>query len=82
MPTYENILQQVIEAIKELVPHDLEIDAKTDLISDLEFDSLKVMNLMDDVEDRFEISVPLNILPDIRSVEDLAVQLQRLAGED
>ena len=36
MPTYENILQQVIEAIKELVPHDLEIDAKTDLISDLE----------------------------------------------
>jgi acyl carrier protein len=82
MPTYENILQQVIEAIKELVPHDLEIDAKTDLISDLEFDSLKVMNLMEDVEDRFDISVPLNILPDIRSVEDLAVQLQRLAGED
>ena len=82
MPTYENILQQVIEAIKELVPPGLEIDAKTDLISDLEFDSLKVMNLMEDVEDRFDISVPLNILPDIRSVEDLAVQLQRLAGED
>lgn len=82
MPTYENIVQQVIEAIKEIVPPGLEINAKTDLISDLEFDSLKVMNLMEDVEDRFDISVPLNILPDIRSVEDLAVQLQRLAGED
>ena len=82
MPTYENIVQQVIEAIKEIVPPGLEIDAQTDLISDLEFDSLKVMNLMEDIEDHFDISVPLNILPDIRSVEDLAVQLQRLVGED
>ena len=82
MPTLEHIVQQVIEAIKEIVPPGLEIDAQTDLISDLEFDSLKVMNLMEDIEDRFDISVPLNILPDIRSVEDLAVQLQRLVGED
>ncbi len=82
MPTYENIVQQVIEAIKEIVPPGLEINPKTDLISDLEFDSLKVMNLMEDIEDRFDISIPLNILPDVRSVEDLAVQLQHLTGED
>lgn len=82
MPTYENIVQQIIEAIKAIVPPGLEINAQTDLISDLEFDSLKVMTLMEDIEDRFDISVPLNILPDIRSIEDLAVQLQRLTGED
>ncbi len=82
MPTYENIVQQVIEAIKEIIPLELEIDEKTDLISDLEFDSLKVMNLMEDLEDRFDISVPLNILADIRTINDLAVQLQRLIGED
>ncbi len=82
MPTYENIVQQVIEAIKEIVPPGLEINPQTDLISDLEFDSLKVMNLMEDIEDRFDISIPLNILPDVRSVEDLAVQLQHLTGED
>ncbi|MDJ0668785.1 MAG: acyl carrier protein [Desulfobacterales bacterium] len=82
MPTYENIVQQVIEAIKEIVPPGLEINPQTDLISDLEFDSLKVMNLMEDIEDRFDISIPLNILPDVRSVEDLAIQLQHLTGED
>jgi acyl carrier protein len=82
MPTYENIVQQIIEAITPIVPPGSDINAKTDLISDLEFDSLKVMNLMEDIEDRFDISVPLNILPDIRSIEDLALQLQRLTGED
>lgn len=82
MPTYEQILQQVIASITEIVAQKFDIDENTDLISDLEFDSLKVMNLMEDLEDRYDISVPLNILADIRTVKDLTVQLQRLTGED
>ena len=82
MPTYEQIVQQVIQSIREIISQEMEIDENTDLISDLEFDSLKVMNLMEDIEDRYDISVPLNLLADIRTVKDLAVQLQKLAGED
>jgi len=52
----------------------------TDLVTDLEFDSLKVMSLIEQVEDRFDISVPLNILPDVRTVQDFTVQLQHILG--
>ncbi len=72
----------MIQSIREIISQEMEIDENTDLISDLEFDSLKVMNLMEDIEDRYDISVPLNLLADIRTVKDLAVQLQKLAGED
>ena len=82
MPTYEQLVQQVIQSIREIVAQDVAIDENSDLISDLEFDSLKVMNLMEAIEDRYDISVPLNLLADIRTVKDLAVQLQRLVGED
>ncbi len=82
MPTYEDIVSQVISAIRETVSQDVEITEDTDLVSDLEFDSLKVMNLMEDVEDRFDISVPLNVLADIRTIKDLALQLERLIGEN
>ena len=82
MPTYEDIVSQVIAAIREIVPQDIDIKEDTDLVSDLEFDSLKVMNLMEDVEDRFDISVPLNVLADIRTIKDLALQLERLTGEN
>ncbi len=82
MPTYEDIVSQVISAIREIVSQDVEITEDTDLVSDLEFDSLKVMNLMEDVEDRFDISVPLNVLADIRTIKDLALQLERLTGEN
>ncbi len=78
MPGYDEILQQVVELIKPIAPPERPVEADTDLVADLEFDSLKVMNLIEQVEDRFDISVPLNILPDIRTVKDFTVQLQGL----
>jgi acyl carrier protein len=75
MPAYEEILSIVIELIKPLAPQGRSVQEDTDLVADLEFDSLKVMNLIEQVEDRFDVSVPLNILPDIRCVRDFAVQL-------
>ena len=80
MPAYEEILSIVIELIKPLAPQGRSVQADTDLVADLEFDSLKVMNLIEQVEDRFDISVPLNILPDIRCVRDFAVKLQEILG--
>jgi acyl carrier protein len=81
MNTYDSILKLVIEHIRPLAPPGRGIDEDTDLVSDLEFDSLKVMSLIEQVEDRFDISVPLNILPDIRTVRDFTVQLQRIIEE-
>lgn len=82
MPTYDDMIHEIIALIKPIVPPQMDIDENTDLVSDLEFDSLKVMNLMEDIEDRFDISVPLNVLADVRTIKDLTVQLQRLIGED
>ncbi len=82
MPTYDEIVVQLIESIKEIVSHHVDIEEDTDLISDLEFDSLKVMNLIEDVEDHFDISIPLNVLADVRTIKDLALQLERLTGEN
>jgi acyl carrier protein len=36
------------------------------------------MNFMLQIEDRFDISIPVSILPDVRSVKDLALQIERL----
>jgi acyl carrier protein len=34
--------------------------------------------MIEQIEDDFDISVPLNILPDIRTLGDLARQLEKL----
>jgi acyl carrier protein len=81
MQTYEELLSQVIEMVQPLAPQGRSVREDTDLVSDLEFDSLKVMSLVERVEDRFDISIPLNILPDVRTVRDFTVQLQKLLGK-
>jgi acyl carrier protein len=80
MPSYEELLPQVIEMVQPLAAPDRLVRENTDLVGDLEFDSLKVMSLIERVEDRFDISIPLNVLPDIRTVRDFTVQLQKLLG--
>jgi acyl carrier protein len=80
MYSYDEILESVIELIRLLAPAGRTVAESTDLVADLEFDSLKVMSLIEQVEDRFDVSVPLNILPDIRTVRDFTVQLQHILG--
>jgi len=50
-------------------------------VTDLGLDSLRVMKLVVEVEDRFDISIPINILPNVRTIKDFAVQLETLLGE-
>ena len=81
MQVDEHVLQQICMILKPLVPHGQEIKVETDLVADLGLDSLKVMKILETVEDTFDISIPLNILPDVRTVEDFVLQIQKLNGE-
>jgi acyl carrier protein len=49
---------------------------------DLNFDSLVVMEFVATVEDRFDISVPMNILPDITTIQHLAVAVEKIVKAD
>ncbi len=56
------------------------VDTDTQLTGQLELDSLKIMDLMMAVEERFDISVPINALADVKTVGDLASQIQKALG--
>ena len=81
MAEYENILQALNEILQQFVPQDQVVNEDTDLVADLGLDSLKVMKILESAEDRFEISIPLNVLPDVRTVKDFVLQIQKLNGE-
>jgi acyl carrier protein len=81
MPDSKEILSDVIKFIAPLVPQGQQLSPETDLVADLGFDSLKVMKLLEDIEDHYDISIPLNILPEIRTVGDFSEQLQHIIEE-
>lgn len=62
------IIQKLLANPK--VPRD--IDGSCKIMEDLAFDSLAIMNFLMEVEDSLDISVPLDKLADIRTINDLA----------
>jgi acyl carrier protein len=81
MANYEDILNQLFQIIKPSVKDGRQLEEDTDLVADLGLDSLKVMTLVEEVEDQFDISIPLNILANVRTIKDFALQLQQLTKE-
>ncbi len=81
MQLNEKIINAVTEILKQFVPQGQTINAETDLVADLGLDSLKVMKLVETVEDRFDISIPLNILPDVRTVSDFVLQIEKISKD-
>jgi acyl carrier protein len=59
MKGYEEILAVLYERLKPSVKAGRKLEEDTDLVADLGLDSLKVMTLVEEVEDYFDISIPL-----------------------
>lgn len=81
MPSYDAVvteLRQLLQGFAKKKPVNIQDD--TELVADLGLDSVQVMELLLQVEDRFDVSVPLNILPEVRTVRDLAIQIQTLVA--
>jgi acyl carrier protein len=78
MPSPQDILTDLYQLIETFAEQGQELDEETELVTDLKLDSVKVMNLMLQIEDHFDISIPLNVLPEIRTIKDLAAQIEEL----
>ena len=65
----------VIEVLKTVSRRPIEPTLESDLLVDLGFDSLRVLEVIAELEDRFDVSIPLNDLPSTRTVAQVVAQV-------
>ena len=80
MSAYEDCLTRICEILVPLTKQGHVIQEDTELVAELGLSSLQVMEVIERLEDDFDVSIPLNILPEVRSVRDLGVQLEQLTN--
>jgi len=78
MTDHQEVQSAIIETLQPFRKAGMTLSGDTQLVNDLGLDSVKVMELLLQVEDRFDISIPLNILPDVHTVDDLARAIHKL----
>ena len=81
MQSKEEILDQLFELVRPYCEQPITLREQTRLIDDVGLNSMKVMELVMQIEDHFDISVPLNILPDVRTIGEFAENLQKLLSD-
>ena len=68
----------VIEVLKSVSRRPIDPTLSSDLVADLGFDSLQVLELVAELEDTFDISIPLNDVPATRTVGQVVAQVTAL----
>lgn len=70
--SFDDVVADIATALLPFKKSDFEITSATDIARDLNMDSLAVMDLLMELEDKFDVSIPLNMVPEIATVGQLA----------
>ena len=76
-PTYE-VLCELLQPFNSA---GVALQPTTDISADLNIDSVSVMDFVMEVEDRFDIDIPLNVLSETRTLNDLVAVVDRSTGK-
>jgi acyl carrier protein len=77
-PASAHIEEGVIEALKNVSRRPIEPTLSSELVADLGLDSLQVLEVIAELEDRFDISIPLNDVPATRTVAQVVAEVTRI----
>ena len=78
MIDYSEYLSFLCSALESQNKKKLILSENTSLVADIGLSSLEVMEFIEKIEDHFDISIPLNILPDVNTIGDLATKVGQL----
>jgi acyl carrier protein len=77
----ENIEAEIVRVVQARIPAGVQVSAQTRIARDLGLDSVAVMDFVMDIEDHFDISIPLDRVAEVETVEDLSRAVEALLKE-
>ena len=74
----DEIFERICPLIAPFNSKNITITRETTFSRDMELDSLTVMDMLAEIEDEFDITIPLNILPDLETVGQFTLAVHKL----
>lgn len=77
----DNIETEIVGILEARVPPGTPVSAKAKIARDLGLDSVAIMDFVMDIEDHFDISIPLDRIAEVETVDDLSRAVEALLKE-
>jgi acyl carrier protein len=71
---------KILELVEPFNKKGIDVGEPTRFAQDLEWDSLTVLNFVAEVEDEFDVLIPVNMQAEIETVGQLADALHKMKG--
>ena len=81
MTDHDDIFERVAEQIEPFNKKGVELTEATTFATDLEWDSLTVMDFVAAIEDEFDILITMNMQAEIETVGQLVDTIRKLASK-
>jgi acyl carrier protein len=75
-----DIREMIFDTLRSSLDKPVELSDQTNIVNDLGLDSVAVMDFVMEIEDRLDISVPLNMIAEIETLSDLVLAVRGLKG--
>ena len=76
----QGMFDEIVALLQPFNADNIELKPETDISADLKIDSVSVMDFVMEVEDKFDIDIPLNVLSDTRTIADLMGVVKERSG--
>jgi len=79
-PSDSEIYDKICELLKPYNPKNHPIERSSGIMSDLEVDSVAVFDFIMELEDHYDISIPMEMVSDIKTVGELELAVKGLTA--
>ena len=67
-----DIEAQIVDLLTQRVPAGISVSAETHIVGGLGLDSVAILDFIMDLEDRFDISIPLDRVAEVQTIAELS----------
>jgi acyl carrier protein len=73
-----NIEREIVALLAKRVPPGVTVSAQTQIVGGLGLDSVAILDFIMDIEDRFDISIPLDRVAEVQTLGELSRAIEGL----
>ncbi len=78
----DTLVEEIISLLEPFNKEGISLGKETNITSDLEIDSVAVMDFVMELEEKLDISIPVNMLSEVQTIGDLASVVQQITTKD
>jgi len=76
------VFRKICALLEPLNGKGIKLTRDTDLVADLEVESVAVLDIVMEIEDTYDISIPVNVISEIRTIGELVDAIHKIKQEE